>query len=157
MEDSVYYLLRFLLIFHILGTIALANAVKGLWNAAQGESEAVFGHLFFLFFGCLFGCSPLYYGLRFTQTWWFLTIQLSVVIITFLATLFRGDEIWYNFRSLFNLNTALVLLGSLFIITGLYSAVLVFNDPNGILLGLILGGTFNLIGIGIIVLGVTRR
>ena len=157
MEDSIYVFLGFLLIFQILGTIALALAIKGLWNAAQGQPEAVFGHLFFLFFGSLFGCAPLFYGLGYTQTWWFLGAQLFVVSATFIATFFKGEDIVYNFRSLLNINTALVILGSLFIISGLASAVLVFNETNGLLLGLLFGVIFSLIGFGIIVLGVIRK
>lgn len=157
MEGRDFYLLGFLLIFHILGAIALANATRGLWKAAQGEPEPVFGHLFFLFFGGLFGCSPLYYGLRYAFNWWFLTTQLAAVLTTFLVTLFVGREILYGVRSVLNINTGVVVVGGLFVIAGLVSAVLVFTERNGLILSLLFGGTFSIIGAGIIILGVIRR
>jgi len=156
MEDRLIILLGFLLIFHIFGAATLGSAVRGLWKAAQGEAEAVFGHLFFLIFGGLFACFPLAFGLQAGQPEWILGLQISVVSLTFTIAVLFGRATWRGLRALLNINTGLIILGGGFISAGFFGGAMMIREGLGFLLSLLFGSVFVAIGLGIIILGLSN-
>ena len=153
MEDTPLVILGFLSIAHILGAVLLGSAIRGFWKAIQGQEEPIFGHLFFLFFGGLFGCFPLAFGLQANIPLWVLGGQLSILSITFIVTVLFGQAVLRWTRSLLNINTGLLILGGIFIIAGLFGSYVMFDAGEGFPLSLIFGGVFILIGFGICLLG----
>jgi hypothetical protein len=151
--NSSVPVLGFLIVFHIMGAIALGASIRGLWRAIDGDAEGLFGHLFFLIFGGLFSCAPFVYGLSAFDPVPILTVQLSVVIVVFIISLFLGPAIVRITTGLFNINGGLVLLGLLFIGGGLFAGFSMVNQGEPLLTGLIAGAVFGLIGLGIALLG----
>ena len=157
MANSSVPVLGFLIIFHIMGAIALGASIRGLWRAIDGDIEGLFGYLFFLIFGGLFSCAPFVYGLSAFDPVPILTIQLSVVVIVFIISLFFGPAIIRGTTELFNFNGGLVLLGLLFMGGGLFAGFSMVSQGETLATGLIVGAVFGLIGLGIVLLGLSNN
>ncbi len=154
MEDMSLYLLGFLSLFHILGAAAMGSAVRGIWRVIGGQEESVFGYLFFLIFGGMFGCFPLAFGLQGDVPLWVFQGQLLILGITFLTAAFLGPTLLSWLRSLFNINTGLIILGLAFITAGLFGGYMMLNQGEEVTPSLMVGIIFGLIGVGIILLGI---
>lgn len=150
MEDiSTILILSFLAVFHIAGGIALGSAIRGFWRAINGEKSPVYGHVFFLLFGILFGCFPLAYGLQATVPLWVLISQVSLLALTCAITALCGAAALKAIRRLAHINTALLILGILFMAAGIYVGYSLLNSGNPLGQSIIVGGVFGLIGFGI--------
>ena len=150
MEDiSTILILSFLAVFHIAGGVALGSAISGFWRAINGEEGSVYGHVFFLLFGILFGCFPLAYGLQATVPLWVLISQVSLLTVTGVITALCGPAVLKAIRRLAHINTALLVLGILFMAAGIFAGYTLLNSGNPLGQSIIVGGVFGLIGFGI--------
>jgi hypothetical protein len=150
MEDtSTILVLSVLAVVHIVGGVALGSATRGFWRAINEEEASVYGHVFFLLFGLLFGCFPLAYGLQATVPLWVLFSQVSLLTLIYAITTFWGPTVLRAIRKLIHINTGLLILGLLFMAAGGFVAYSLLDTGSTLLHSFIFGGVFGLIGFGI--------
>jgi len=131
----------------------MGSAVRGIWQIIAGQDESIFGYLFFLAFGVMFGCLPLAFGLQREVPLWVLYGQLLVFGFSFLLAAFYGPGLLRWLQSLLNINTLLIGLGLIFVAAGIFGGYVMINQREGVAQSLAVGIIFGLIGLGIMLLG----
>ncbi len=153
MLDSPLFLLGFLSLFHIIGGVALGNALNSIWLKLRGQRVSMGNGCFFLVWGSGFAFMPLAFGAGEEIPAWFLPMQLLIIIVAMgVGVLWQGVlQEWA--KPLFNLNVGLMLFGSVFMGFGMLFGFVFTQDAEGPFLALIFIGTFGLIGLGIFLFG----
>ena len=62
--DSPLAMLGFLSIFNVIGAVALANGLRGVWSGLHDKGRGGCRSLFFVVWGAMFGCLPFGLGLE---------------------------------------------------------------------------------------------
>ena len=155
--DSPLVMLGFLSLFHVIGAIALANGLRGVWNWLVVEEQGPGNALFFVVWGAMFGCMPFAVGLGAATDAekGMLFVLLGEVIIwgiTFLAALLFWDEIIDWLRPFLHPNMFLLGFGGIFMLVGAGAGVFIIRDD--LLFGLLFGGIFFLVGGLVFAMGV---
>ena len=155
--DSPLSLLGFLSIFHVIGAVALANGLRGVWHWHSSKERGLGNALFFIVWGAMFGCMPLAFGLGMVTdqemgTPLVLLGQAIVWGMTFLIALFFWDDVIDWLRPFLHPTTFLVGFGGIFMLVGAVTASFVIRDD--LLFGLTFGGIFLLVGGIIFALGI---
>jgi len=157
MDDNPLWILGFLSLFHIIGGIALGNAVRNIWRAIrnQGENTSWGGSIFFVVWGSMFGCMPFVFGLDPALPNWFLPAQLLIWGTPFILSAVFGRAILDWASPLFNVGTGLMAFGGIFMFAGLLAGYFTFSDGE-LFQAMLLGGIFGVIGLGIFILGLAN-
>ena len=141
--------LAFLSLFHIIGATAVARGLRAMWSWLRGgKPGAVFNSLYLFVWGALFGCVPFSLGLQLaTKESGTPLVLLGEGVVwgsAFLIALLAGDGIAGWLRTFFNVDTALIAFGGLFMLVGVGVGLL--TGQNDLLGGLLAGGIFTLAG-----------
>lgn len=152
MNNNIF-LFGVLSIFHVIGAVAMAYAVRLVWHIINEHDHSLKHAFFYMLWGSLLGCTPIMYGLDGQVPSWVLPTQVLVWGVVFvIATLFGWRTL--NFiKPLFTISTGLITLGGLFVFAGLFSAFMVWHEDNGVLTAIVICGVFGIIGAGIFLLG----
>lgn len=147
--DSPLAMLAFLSIFHVIGALALANGLRGLWNWLRGKERGPGSALFFVVWGAGFGCLPFAFGLglagdKETGDPLLLVGQIIVWGVAFLVALFFWDDAVDWVRPFLHPYMFLIGFGGIFMLIGAATASLIIRDD--FLFGLLFGGIFMLVG-----------
>lgn len=155
--DSPLALLGFLSVFHVIGAVALANGLRGIWNWLH-EKERGFGNAVFLVvWGAMFGCMPFAFGLGLATddergTSMILLGQAIVWGVSFLAALLLWNDVVDWLQPFLDTNIFLVGFGGIFMLVGAAAGSFIVRDD--LPFGLLFGGIFFLVGGLIFALGV---
>ena len=148
--DDPLAVLAFLSLFHVIGAVTVARGLRAVWSGLRGEKPgaAFNAALYFIVWGALFGCIPFAFGLQAATkesgTPFVLFGEVAIWGSAFLIALLAGDLIADWLRSFFNADVAMVAFGGLFMLVGTGVGVLVVRSE--LLLGLLIGGIFTLVG-----------
>lgn len=153
MLDSPLFLLGFLSLFHIIGGIALGNALNNVWLKLRGQRASLGNGCFFLLWGSGFAFMPLAFGGGEEIPAWFLPMQLLIIITAMGIGALWQSALQEWAKPLFNLNVGLMLFGSVFMGFGMLFGFAVIQDAESTFPGLIFIGAFGLIGLGIFLFG----
>jgi hypothetical protein len=153
MLNSPLFLLGFLSIFHIIGGIALGNALNNLWLKLRGQRASMGNGCFFLLWGGGFAFMPLAFGSGEEIPAWFLPMQLLIIVTAMLVGALWQSTLQEWAAPLFNLNVGLMLFGSVFMGFGMLFGFLFTQDAEDALLGWLFIGIFGLVGLGIFLFG----
>jgi len=156
--DSPLGLLAFLSLFHVIGAMALAYGLRGVWSGLREKKPGVGSRLFFVLWGAMFGCMPFAFGLGLATedggTPFVLLGQALIWGSVFLIALLAWDDILDWLRPFLHADVFLVAFGGLFMLVGTGVAALIARDE--LLFGLLFGGIFTLVGGLCFALGVWR-
>jgi len=155
--DSPLALLGFLSIFHVIGAVALANGLRGIWNWLREKERGLGNAVFFVAWGAMFGCMPFAFGLGLATdeergTSMILLGQAIVWGVSFLAALLLWNDVVDWLHPFLDTNIFLVGFGGIFMLVG--AAVGSFIVRDDLPFGLLFGGIFFLVGGLIFALGV---
>ena len=155
--DNPLVLLGFLSIFHVIGALALANGLRGVWNWLRNKERGLGNTLFLIVWGAMFGCMPFAFGLGLAtdqETGTFVVLLGEAIVwgITFLAALLFWNDMIDWLRPFLHPTTFLVGFGGIFMLVGATTAAFVLRDD--LLFGLMFGGIFMLVGGIIFALGI---
>jgi hypothetical protein len=147
--DNPLVLLAFLSIFHIIGSVALANGLRTIWDWWRDKERGLGNGVYFVIWGAMFGCMPFAFGLSLAAdnevgTPLVLLGQGIVWGTAFLIALLFWDDVVDWLRPFLHPNVFLVGFGGIFMLVG--AAVASFTIRDDILFGLLFGGIFMLIG-----------
>ena len=157
--DNPLVLLGFLSIFHIIGAVALAHGLRGIWNWQQNRERGLGNSFFFVLWGAMFGCMPFAFGLGLAAenevgTSLVLLGQVIVWGSAFLIALLAWDEVLDWLQPFLQPEMFLIAFGGVFMMVGAVTGSLVIRDD--LLFGLLFGGIFLLVGGLILAIGVWR-
>ena len=155
--DSPLALLGFLSIFHVIGAVALANGLRGIWNWVREKERGLGNAVFLVAWGAMFGCMPFAFGLGLATdeergTSMILLGQAIVWGVSFLAALLLWNDVVDWLHPFLDTNIFLVGFGGIFMLVG--AAVGSFIVRDDLPFGLLFGGIFFLVGGLIFALGV---
>jgi hypothetical protein len=155
--DNPLVLLGFLSIFHVIGAVALANGLRGMWNWLRNKERGLGSVMFFVVWGAMFGCMPFAFGVGLATdkevgTPLLLLGEAVVWGIAFLSATLFWDEVLDWLRPFLHPNIFLVGFGGIFMLVGAAAASFVIRDDP--LFGLLFGGIFMLVGGIVFALGV---
>jgi len=155
--DSPLALLGFLSIFHVIGALAMASGLRGVWYWLRDRERGPGNAVFFIVWGAGFGCLPFAFGLglesdKETGTPLVLLGQVIIWGVVFLVALLFWDEAVDWIRPFLDTNVFLVGFGGIFMLVGAVVASLIIRDE--LLFGLLFGSIFMLVGGLIFALGV---
>lgn len=155
--DSPLALLGFLSIFHVIGAVALANGLRGIWNWLREKERGLGNAVFLVAWGAMFGCMPFAFGLGLATdhergTSMILLGQAIVWGVSFLTALLLWDDVVDWLQPFLDTNIFLVGFGGIFMLVG--AAVGSFIVRDDLPFGLLFGGIFFLVGGLIFALGV---
>lgn len=147
--DNPLVMLGFLSIFHIIGAVALASGLRGVWNWLRDRERGPGNAFFFVLWGTGFGCMPFLFGLGIGADKEMGTplVFLGEVIIwgsVFLIALLAWDEVVDWLRPFLHTDMFLVAFGGIFMLVGAVGGGLMTRDD--LLFGLLFGGIFMLVG-----------
>ncbi len=147
--DDPLAILGFLSIFHIVGAVALANGLRGVWNRVSSKERGAGNSLFFVVWGTGFGCLPFIFGLAMMADEEKGTplVLLGEVIVwggVFLIALLAWDEVIDWLRPFLHPDVFLIAFGGIFMLVGAAVGSLIIRDD--LLFGSLLGGIFVLVG-----------
>jgi hypothetical protein len=155
--DGPLALLGFLSIFHIIGAVALANGLRGVWSWLGDKEQRVGNAFFFVLWGAGFGCMPFVFGLTMAAdkeggTPVVLLGQVMVWGSVFVVALLAWQEALDWLRPFLHVDMFLVAFGGIFMLVGAGAASFIVRDD--LLFALLFGGIFMLVGGLILAFGV---
>jgi hypothetical protein len=155
--DDPLVMLGFLSIFHVVGAVALANGLRTVWSGLRDKELRAGSGLFFVLWGAMFGCMPFTFGLGLAAdkeggTPFVLLGEALVWGSVFLVALLAWDEILDWLRPFLHPDILLIAFGGIFMAAGTGAGSFIVRDD--LLLGLLLGGIFTLVGGVIFTIGV---
>jgi len=155
--DSPLALLGFLSIFHVIGAVALANGLRGIWNWLREKERGLGNAVFLVAWGAMFGCMPFAFGLGLATddergTSMILLGQAIVWGVSFLAALLLWNDVVDWLQPFLDTNIFLVGFGGIFMLVGAAAGSFIVRDD--LPFGLLFGGIFFLVGGLIFALGV---
>ena len=155
--DSPLALLGFLSIFHVIGAVALANGLRGIWNWLREKERGLGNAVFLVAWGAMFGCMPFAFGLGLATddergTSIVLLGQAIVWGLSFLTALLLWDDVVDWLQPFLDTNIFLVGFGGIFMLVGAAAGSFIVRDD--LPFGLLFGGVFFLVGGLIFALGV---
>lgn len=155
--DTPLAMLAFLSLFHIIGAVALANGLRGVWFWLRDRGRGRGNSLFFIVWGAGFGCLPFTFGLGLASdkeagTPFLVLGELIIWGVAFLMALFFWEDIVEWVRPFLHPQVFLVGFGGIFMLVGAVAGSLIIRDE--LLFGLLFGGIFMLVGGLIFALGV---
>jgi hypothetical protein len=155
--DSPLALLGFLSIFHIIGAVALANGLRGVWSWLRDKEQRLGSAFFFVLWGAGFGCMPFVFGLTMAAdkeggTPLVLLGQVMVWGSVFVVALLAWQEALDWLRPFLHVDMFLVAFGGIFMLVGAGATSFIIRDD--LLFGLLFGGIFMLVGGLILAVGV---
>ncbi len=146
--DSPLAMLGFLSIFHVIGAVALANGLRGVWSMLRGKGRGGCRSLFFVVWGAMFGCLPFGLGLELaTEEGGTFLVLFGEALIwgsVFLVALLAWDTALDWLRPFLHRDMWPMLFGGSFMVVGIWIGGSMARD--GQMFGLLLGGTFALVG-----------
>ena len=147
--DSPLALLGFLSIFHVIGAVALANGLRGIWNWLREKERGLGNAVFLVAWGAMFGCMPFAFGVGLATddergTFVILLGQAIVWGLSFLAALLLWNDVVDWLGPFLDTNIFLVGFGGIFMLVG--AAVGSFIVRDDLPFGLLFGGIFFLVG-----------
>lgn len=155
MTQNPLLLLGFLAVFHLIGGIALGIGVRTTWRIVIDQTDSIQRAIFFLIWGCLFGCFPLGFGLQPQLPLWFLVSQIIFLGTVFIITAFLGERALTWLKPLIKVQMLLIFIGIGIVLAGLIGGGIAFNQTSGLLIAIVVSSVFGAIGFGIFLLGVT--
>lgn len=155
--DNLLVMLGFLSIFHIIGAVALAYGLRGVWSWLRGKERYAGSALFFVLWGAGFGCMPFAFGLGLAADKEGGTplVLLGEGIIwgsVFLIALLAWDEVLDWLRPFLHVDFFLIAFGGIFMMVGAGAGSFIIRDD--LLMGLLFGGIFVLVGGLLLAIGV---
>lgn len=155
--DNPLVLLGFLSTFHVIGAVALANGLRGMWIWLRSKEQGPGRAVFFVVWGAMFGCMPFAFGVGLATdkeagTPLLLLGEAVVWGVAFLAALLFWDEVVDWLRPFLHPNIFLVGFGGIFMLVGAVAASFVIRDD--LLFGLLFGGIFVFVGGIVFALGI---
>jgi len=156
--DSPLLVFGFLAIFHIIGAVVMARAVRGLQERLR-EGEVVGCQGFFLLiWATMFGGFPFLFGVQFARgedgTLVFLLAQVSVWTVAFVVAMVAQQAILGILEPFLTAEILMMLLGGAFLVIGV-TLLSLLNRADGVV-GLLVGGSLALVGAAILGFGVWR-
>ena len=156
--DSPLLVFGFLAIFHIIGALVMASAVRGLRERLrEGEVVGCQGS-FLLIWATMFGGLPFLFGVQFARredgTLFFLLGQAMVWTATFVVALVAHQGILGILERFLTEEILLMLFGGAFLVTGVTLLSLLTGLDR--YAGSLVGGSLALVGAAILGFGVWR-
>jgi hypothetical protein len=157
--DNPLAMLGFLSIFHIIGAVALANGLRGVWGWLRDKEQGIGNAFFFVLWGAGFGCMPFAFGATMAadKEGGTLVVLLGQTIVwgsVFVVVLLAWQEALDWLRPFLHADMFLVAFGGIFVLVGAGASSLIIRD--GLLFGLLFGGIFMLVGGLVLAIGVWR-
>jgi len=154
--DNLLAMFGFLSIFHIIGAVALANGLRGVWSGLRDKRRGGCRALFFVVWGAMFGCLPFAFGLELAAeeggTPLVLLGEAFIWGSVFLVALLAQDAVLDWLRPFLHRDMWLMAFGGLFMVVGTLVGSSMARDDQ--MFGLLLGGVFALVGGVIFAIGV---
>jgi hypothetical protein len=156
--DSPLLLFGFLAIFHIIGAVVMARAVRGLRERLREGKVVGCQGLFLLIWATMFGGFPLLFGVQFARgedgTLFFLLGQAVVWTVAFVVATVAHQAILGILEPFLTEEILMMLLGGAFLVIGVTLLSLLTRRDG--LAGLLVGGSLALVGAAILGFGVWR-
>ncbi len=142
-------MLGFLSVFHVIGAVALAHGLRGLWHWLHNKERGAGNAFFLVLWGTGFGCMPFVFGLAMASDKnsgapYVLPAELIVWVGAFLIALLAWDEVFDWLRPFLHADVFLVAFGGVFMTVGAAAGSLVMRDD--LLFGMLFGGIFMMVG-----------
>jgi hypothetical protein len=157
--DSPALLFAFVSLFHIIGAVVLANALRAFWDGLREGSMGGCQVVFLMVWAAMFGGLPFLFGVQFARsedgTILFLFGEVVVWTAAFLVTLLAHQAVRRALEPFLNQDILLMLLGGGFLLTGV--TVMSFLTRLDRLVRLLTGGISGIVGAAIVGFGLWRR
>ena len=156
--DSSLLVFGFLAVFHIIGAVVMAHAVRALHERlSEGEVVGCRG-FFLLIWATMFGGLPFLFGVQFARgedgTIFFLLGQALVWTVSFVTALTAQRAIRRALEPFLREEVLVMLFGGAFLVTGVTLMSLLTRADRSA--GLLAGGILALVGAAVLGFGVWR-